>query len=176
VISPATTIPELAFIVCTALHNAGTTVILSGGGAATVYAPEANQSRDLDFIFELWSVTGSPSAWPLIGLGFCLIGQSYFHPNSPFTVEFPPGPLAIGEERITTWDTLHNDEQVLHILSPTDCVRDRLAWFLFNNDYSALEQALAVATRHRIDLDIVERWCLAEGEPDKFKIFADRLG
>lgn len=34
-IGPTTTLRELAFMVCTALHDAGTTAILSGGGAAS---------------------------------------------------------------------------------------------------------------------------------------------
>ena len=32
---------DVAFAVCTALHEAGYTVILTGGSAATFYAPEA---------------------------------------------------------------------------------------------------------------------------------------
>ncbi|MBX7131087.1 MAG: hypothetical protein K1X67_00260 [Fimbriimonadaceae bacterium] len=174
-IGPTTTLRELAFIVCSALHRAGTTAILSGGGAATVYAPEAYQSRDLDFIFEFWSTTDVPSAQPLLDLGFVLDGQSYAHPSTHLTVEFPTGPLAIGEELITTWDTLREGDRLLHILTATDCVRDRLAWFLFYRDFSALEQALAVASRHPVDLALIERWCIGSGESGKFQIFADRL-
>lgn len=173
-INPETTLRDLAFIVCSALHANGTTAILSGGGAATVYAPEAYQSRDLDFIFEFWSAF-EPSAQPLLDLGFTRNGQSYHHPETHLTVEFPTGPLAIGKEQITVWDTMCDGDRLLHILSPTDCVRDRLAWFLFNNDFSSLEQALAVAQLHPIDLVVIERWCRSEGEPQKFEIFADRL-
>ena len=50
-----TSLAELALIVCTALERVGQTAILTGGGAATFYAPEAYQSRDLDFVFEFWS-------------------------------------------------------------------------------------------------------------------------
>ena len=119
-INPATTLRELAFIVCTALDDKGTKAILSGGGAATVYAPEAYQSRDLDFIFEFSSVAGASSTQPLLNLGFFLNGQSYSHPQTHLTVEFPAGPLAIGDEQISTWDTLREGGRLLHILSPTD--------------------------------------------------------
>jgi hypothetical protein len=174
-IGPSTTLRDLAFIVCNALDDAGTKAILSGGGAATVYAPEAYQSNDLDFIFEYWSTVTRPSAQPLFDLGFVQQGQSYVHPRTPLIVEFPSGPLAIGDELITKWDTLRDGDLVLYILSPTDCVRDRLAWFLFNNDFSSLEQALAVAKHNPVDLDVIERWCAREGELGKYQTFADRL-
>lgn len=69
---------------------------------------------------------------------------------------------------------MREGEDLLHILEPTDCVRDRLAWFLFGNDYSALEQALAVAARHPIDFDLVERWCQVEGAGAKYEMFRRR--
>ena len=174
-IGPSMTLRELAFIVCNAMDAAGTKAILSGGGAAAVYAPEACQSNDLDFIFEFWSTVARPSAQPLFDLGFVQQGQSYIHSQTPYTVEFPTGPLAIGDELITEWDTLREGELVLYILRPTDCVRDRLAWFLFNNDFSSLEQALAVARHNPVDLDLIEHWCMREGEPGKYQTFADRL-
>ena len=80
----------------------------------------------------------------------------------------------IGEDAVTKWDTLREGDLRLHILSPTDCVRDRLAWFLFNNDFSALEQALAVAARHPIDLEAVGEWAEREGERSRYKVFEDR--
>jgi hypothetical protein len=174
-IGPNTTLPEFAFIVCTALPEAGTIAVLSGGGAATVYAPDAYQSRDLDFVLGFWSaLAGEPEA-PLTQLGFQGIGGTYHHPLTQFTVEFPAGPLAVGNETITHWSTLHEGARVLHILSPTDCVRDRLAWFMFSNDYSALDQALAVAKRHPVDLVAVRQWCKVEGELKKYEVFESRL-
>lgn len=175
-IDSKTSLRDLAFIVCTALAEAGETAVLTGGSAATVYAPEAYESQDLDFIFTQWSAIANPSAKPLLDLGFTLKGGAYVHSQSPFTLEFPPGPLAVGEEHITSWNTLREGDMVLHILSPTDCVRDRLAWFLFNNDYNSLEQALAVAKKQTINLLVVKRWCIAQGEGTKFKLFLNRLG
>ena len=51
----------------------------------------------------------------------------------------------------------------LKLLSPTDCVRDRLAGFIHfaNRDY--MDQAVLVATAHPIAWDRVERWCEGEG-------------
>ena len=174
-IEATTSLRELAFIVCTTLDRAGETAVLTGGSAATIYAPDAYQSKDLDFVFTFWSALSKRSAEPLIELGFSTKGSTYQHHLTPYTIDFPRGPLAVGEEQITHWDTLREGELILHILSPTDCVRDRLAWFLFGDDYSALEQALAVAGAQPIDLEVVQRWCAREGELSKFEIFRSRF-
>ncbi len=100
-ITAATSLRELAFIVCTALDRTGETAVLSGGGAATIYSSDAYQSRDLDFILGFWSSFGAAKQ-PLIDLGFEEKNGIYRHPSSIFTVEFPSGPLAIGAEMITT--------------------------------------------------------------------------
>lgn len=174
-ITLATTLDELAFIVCTAFHRAGECIILSGGGAATVYAPDAYQSRDLDFVLDFQKSFPGLSATPLWDLGFTQSGGSYTHPATPFLVEFMTEPPMVGQEDITAWDTMKRDDLVLHILSPTDCVRDRLAAFLWWNDFSALEQALAVTVRQEVDHKVVEEWCHREGKPDKYLIYRDRL-
>lgn len=174
-IGPDTSLTELAFIVGSALHHAGICAVLSGGSAAAVYAPMENQSRDLDFILGYWSAFGV-SAQCVTDLGFQERNGSYMHPGTSFTLEFPQGPLMIGSELITDWTTLRHDGMVLQILSPTDCVRDRLSWFLFYNsaDYSALEQALAVAGRHEIDLAMIRAWAAANGASDRYAIFEAR--
>lgn len=173
-ITAQTTPRELAFTVCSALHESGVTAVLTGGGAATVYAPESYQSRDLDFVL---SYHASPTSveQALLRLGFEGKAGSYRHPGTPLTLDFPAGPLAIGEEVVTDWATLYEDDLRLDLLTPTDCVRDRLAWFLFNNDYSSLEQALAVARAQRVDVGRIRDWAGREGESHKFAVFLSRL-
>ena len=48
--------------------------LLSGGGAATLYAPAAIQSYDLDFIITLFRKGGAPGA-ALEALGYRLAGH-----------------------------------------------------------------------------------------------------
>ncbi|MHB8635113.1 MAG: hypothetical protein ACYC96_01420 [Fimbriimonadaceae bacterium] len=67
-------------------------------------------------------------------------------------------------------------EFLLHILSPTDCVRDRLAGFLFwQNGFSALEQAVGVAMAVGANLEVIREWCRTEGKLDRFETFRARL-
>lgn len=174
-IHPDVTLEELAFIVCTTLEQNGILAVLTGGGAATVYAPNTNQSSDIDFVLSYSSTVPHSSPQPLLDLGFVQEGDHYKHDQTPFTIDFPSGPLAIGNELVHQWETLRRGELLLHLLSPTDCVRDRLAWFYFYDDQSALTQALAVAQSQPIDQDAVEKWSRAENELTKFEVFKTRL-
>ena len=170
-----TSLVDVAYAVCTALDRAGTTAVLTGGSAATFYAPDAYQSADLDFVITFNSRGDSEKA--LFALGYERRHDFYQHPESPFPLEFPSGPLSVGDDRITRWSTHERGDELLRVLSPTDCCRDRLAAFLHWNDFSSLEQALAVYRTQSlsIDLEIIEDWCTRERQPEKFELFVERI-
>ena len=174
-ITRQSTLVDVAYAVCTALDRAGYVAVMTGGSAATFHAPDAYQSKDIDFVITL---RGERADDVLASLGYALDGDYYVHRESLFPLEFLPGPLMVGDEQITAWDTHRRRREVVHVLTPFDSCRDRLAAFLFWNDFSALEQALAVARAKRdaIDLAAVERWCAREGNAEKFALFARRLG
>jgi hypothetical protein len=83
----------------------------------------------------------------------------------------------IGDDYVESWATHRRDNELLHILSATDSCRDRLAAFLFWNDFSGLDQALAVAFAQQelVALDEVRSWCEREGALEKYELFAARL-
>lgn len=174
-ITATSSLADVAFAVGTALDRVGITAVLSGGSAATFYAPDAYQSRDLDFVITLHGKGGQAA---LLGLGYRREADYYVHPDSPFPLEFPPGPLMVGDDHLTRWNTVRRDgDQVVHVLTPTDSCRDRLAAFLFWNDFSGLEQALAVCrARTDVDLDVVRDWCTRAGHAAKWELFARRGG
>jgi hypothetical protein len=173
VITEASSLTEVAFAVCTVLDAAGFTVVLTGGSAATFYAPDAYQSRDLDFVI---GFRGTGAEQALATIGYVPVDDHYEHAASPFPIEFPPGPLMIGDDHITSWKTVRRGQQVLHVLSPTDTCRDRLAQYLFWNDFAGLEQALFVvaARRAEVDFDAIRAWCAREGHEEKYELFARR--
>ena len=63
----------------------------------------------------------------------------------------------------------------VRIISPTDCVKDRLAWFYHSNDTECLEQAVLVARANEIDLAEVKRWSVAEGMAARYAQIKERL-
>jgi hypothetical protein len=173
-ISSTSTLRDVAFRVCTALEKAGYTAVMTGGSAATFYAPRAYVSDDIDFVLTLHSSGGDDA---LARLGYKRKHDFYVHPQSRFPLEFPPGPLAIGDDLVTKWKTVRRRGETLHVLTPTDSCRDRLASFLFWSDFNGLEQALAVcrAQGAKVNLRLVREWCARERQTEKFELFRSRL-
>jgi len=173
-ITAASSLVEVAFEVCTAMDGAGFTVVMTGGSAATYHAPDAYQSLDIDFVIHLAGDHGEDA---LRAIGYVRQGQHYAHQQSPFPIDFPKGPLAVGRDLVSTWLTDRRGKQLLHVLSPTDSCRDRLMQYFAWDDFSGLEQALAVATaqRDRVDLELIRDWSEREGSRAKYDLFVGRL-
>ena len=164
---------DVCFAVCTALDNVGTTVVLSGGSAATYYAPQAYQSRDADFVITMRGNAGA-NALVMNNLGYEQLGGTYVHNINRYTVEFPPGPLAIGNDLVENWETYRRGEEHLNVLTRTDCVRDRLAAYYFYGDVSALMAAVAVAKGGNVNYVALREWSKREGESLRFEDFQER--
>ena len=176
-IRKSSALPDVAFAVCTILKENEITGVLTGGSAATFYAPDFYQSRDLDFVITIATARGRKQAGAaLIGLGYRLAGQTYVHASNPFTVEFPPGPLAIGDDLVVKWNTVRRRSEILHVLTPTDCVRDRLLWFYLQpTDRSSLQAAVGVAKRKDVDIRAIAKWSRREGFVKRFHEFEAAL-
>jgi hypothetical protein len=183
ILTAESSLVDVSFAVCTVLDRAGTVAVLTGGSAATYYNPHYYQSMDADFVL---SVGPEPRMIheAMASLGFEAKSGMYVHSEIRFTVEFPRGPLSIGRDIITTWDTVRRKEELLHVTSVTDCVRDRFMHFWAWNDRSALEVALAVAKTHgsAFNVKTFQEWTASERvsdrsyQQDRVDEFLHRLG
>ena len=164
---------EVAALVCSTLARHGVEVVLSGGAVVSIYSDNAYESDDLDFIPTGLGRSLDPA---MRELGFRREADRYWkHLHTRFWLEFPSGPVAIGKRIVTEFAERETDAGSLRLLSPTDCVMDRLAAYYHWGDPQSLEQALAVAGRHRVDLGMIETWSRGEGADVKFRAFALRL-
>jgi len=161
---------ELAAYVCTHLDNRGIRVVLSGGGCVAIYASERYSSMDLDFIDRMLSTRRQLKA-ALAEIDFHEKDRYFTNPDTQFFLEFPTGPLAVGNETVAAIEELHLETGTLRLLSPSDCVKDRLAAFYHWNDRQCLQQAVWVALEQNIDWNEIERWSRQEGEMEKFELF-----
>lgn len=175
-IEPIDDLRAIAFKVCTALHRAGTTAVLTGGSAATVYAPEVHQSRDVDFITYVVR-DAADLRQAIVDLGYLPTGRIFAHPAVAITLDFPDQDIRIGSDVVDRYATLVDGDYVLHILTPTDCVRDRLASFFWFHDRSALRAACGVtrAKATQVDLATISDWATQEGVTEEFQEFLEKL-
>jgi hypothetical protein len=103
----------------------------------------------------------------------------FTHSDSQYTIDFPKGPLAVGNDYIRESDILKQGDLCLRILKRVDCVRDRLAHYYHWDDYTALNAAVGVAATglDAVDLAHIEAWTIRESAAfmDKFLEFRRRL-
>jgi len=165
---------EVAAWVWTHLEKNGIHCVLTGGACVSIYSSNTDQSLDIDFVENI-SSSRRQIRNALKAIGFEEEHRYFKHKETKFFIEFPAGPLSIGHEPVKDILTIQLSTGSLVLLSPTECIKDRLAAFYHWNDLQCLEQAFLVASQNTFDLKEVERWSLAENKISEFKIFRKRL-
>jgi hypothetical protein len=165
---------ELAAFISSYLRTHNIDVVLTGGGCVSIYSDNIYVSLDLDFIDNQFTKR-SKIREVLRKIGFEEQNRYFRHPETPFFIEFPAGPLSVGSEPVKEVVTQRFPTGELKVLSPTDCVKDRLAAFYHWNDRQSLDQAVLVAERNPIDLNEIERWSNVEGKLKAFQEIKGRL-
>ena len=160
-------IGEFGAFVASHLKKCGIEVVLTGGSCVTIYSKNSYMSFDLDFIGGQ-GADGKKIRAALQNIGFSEKGRYFMHPQSKYFVEFPAGPLAVGDEPVKEIVELEFITGRLRILSPTDCVKDRLSGYYHWQDLQCLEQAVMVAREHPIDINEIDRWSTHEGMHEEF--------
>lgn len=171
-------VEQLAALVCDTLENHGVSTVLTGGSCVSVWTNNEYASNDLDFIV-LGLASNERLARILGTIGFERKTSSprYFeNAQTHLVLEFPSGPLMVGDEQIRDEriDQRATDLGVLRLLSPTDCIKDRLAAYYYWNDEQCLDQALMVTGSHTVDWEDLKRWHEAEKLVDRFAEFRDK--
>ena len=164
---------QLGGLVCETLFAHGMDAVLSGGSCVSIWSNNAYVSDDLDMIIR-GMATRSRIARALADLGFTpdKSGSRYFtHPDIKLSLEFPSGPLMVGDEHVTDVETISTDHGTLKLLTPTDCVKDRMAGYLHWGDEQSFQQAVHVAKNQPVDWDSIAKWFAAEGYPGAFRRF-----
>lgn len=140
-----------------------------------VYTTNRYQSFDLDLIEPFRSTPLKVLAEILAELGFYRENRYFKHPDSEYWIEFPPGPISIGDEPVGEVVALELATGSLRLISATDCVKDGLAGYYHWNDLQCLEQARMVAQSNKIDLVEVKRWSVKEGKGEAFRQIEHQL-
>jgi len=165
---------ELGGYICDALILKDIQVVLSGGSCVEIYSRGEYTSYDLDLInqyneqFKNIKVT-------MYELGFTEYNRYFVHKDTELFVEFPSGPLGVGDAPIEDIAEIDTEAGVLRLLTPTDCIKDRLAAYYHWDDEQCLQQAVWVAEQNEFDLDSIKEWSIKESSEDKFIVFEDMI-
>lgn len=149
---------ETASIVYEILKAKGIEVVLTGGSCMEIYTHSNYSSYDLDFIANP-SIKSEQVKNAMIEAGFEKTKDRYFkHPDNDYYVEFPTGPVSLGNEEPKEHNELKTHVGTLKLLTPTNCVKDRLCAYLYHNGEECFSQAIAVAHKNEIDKENLLKW------------------
>lgn len=172
-ISPNTTREELVAIVVEGLRKHSIEAVLVGGSVVSIYTNNKYESCDLDFIAP---AAHKKIALAMAELGFEPKGKDFVHPQTSFTVEFPTGPIGIGDDQpVLPEGRMTVNGIVFSLLSPTQAVMDRLISFFVFNDRQCLDQARWIAEKHPINMHQVTAWAKRERHEEKLRVFLNLL-
>lgn len=168
------TVGELAAFICSHLQGHGINVVLSGGSCVSIFSQDRYVSSDLDFI-EYHTTKRKKLREVMAKIGFSEEHRYFKHEETSLIVEFPAGPPAVGNEPVQEIIELKFATGVLRLLSPTDCVKDRLTCYYHWEDLQCLAQAILVAQANEVDLQELARWSRHEGKETEFRQFRQNL-
>ncbi len=166
---------DFAINICDYLIKNKIDVVLSGGACVSIYTQNKYMSFDLDFVL-ISNEKQREIQGLLIDIGFFNDGMFFRHKDSEYFLHFVSPPLSIGDEPVKKIGQINRGGRKLCLLSPTDCVKDRLSAYYYWDDRQALEQAILVAKDHRINLSEIRRWSIKERQLEKHKRFVALLG
>ncbi len=165
---------ELAAYVCSALEKDGIETVLSGGSCVEIYSQGKYTSDDIDLI-DRFNGGHTQIKNVMIKLGFKEHNRYFVHEDTALFIEFPRGPLGVGDAPVNEIALKEEDTGILKLLTPTDCIKDRLAAYFHWDDLQSLEQAVWVAEENEFDMESVSVWAVNEKEIGKFEVFKGRL-
>ena len=156
-----TSIIKLAAIVAEHLARHGIDVVLVGGLAVEIYTDNLYLTKDIDMVNTNYQSPKKLNS-ALAELGFHKEGRIYVNDTTDITLEFPPGPLAVGNTLIPIDQITRVGDGQIPILSIEDVIRDRLAAYIHWGDRQSLVQALAMMLKHDIEPNAFQAFCTQE--------------
>jgi len=167
-------IKELGSLICSALKASNIHVVLSGGSCVEIYSRGEYTSWDLDLINQ-YNEQFKKIHTIMDGLGFKEHDRYFVHDETKYFIEFPSGPLGVGDAPVEEIAEIETEAGVLRLLTPTDCVKDRLAAYYHWDDEQCLQQAIWVAEQNEVNIEAIKKWSLQEKSEQKYLNFYNKL-
>ena len=165
---------ELAAYVQNHLKSREIDVVLSGGAVVGIYSKGDYVSNSIDLI-NIQFADRHKITSAMEEIGFKSVGRHFQHPDTLHYIEFPPGPLSLGQEKVIELNEISLETGILRALTPTDCVKDRLSHYFHWGDRQCLAQAKLVAANYKVDFESIRDWSHREGKGAAIEAFFDDL-
>lgn len=159
---------ELGAYICSALEKEGIETVLSGGCCVEIYSHGKYTSDDIDLIDRFNGGHRKIKA-VMERLGFREYNRYFVHDDTPLFIEFPRGPLGVGDAPVREIASRQSETGILKLLTPTDCIKDRLAAYYHWDDEQSLEQAVWVAESNAFEMMAIAEWSKGEKEMEIIK-------
>lgn len=163
-----TSIIDLAAIVAEHLHQQGIEVVLVGGLAVEIYTENLYLTQDIDMVNTNYQPAKRIHA-AMAEIGFLKQGRVYVNATTPISVEFPPGPLSVGDELIKMTARKMVADKCIPILTVEDVVKDRLAAYIHWHDKQSLIQATTILLKHRLSPPAFQQFLEREGAKAEYQ-------
>ncbi|MFO7981679.1 MAG: hypothetical protein R6V00_12745 [Candidatus Aminicenantes bacterium] len=165
---------DLAIFISDYLRKNDVKTILTGGACVSIYTNNKFKSYDIDFVL-IHDEKQRRIKELLEKIGFFQENRYFKHKDTKYFLDFLKPPPSVGNEPVKEINEITKGSRKLKLLSPTDCVKDRLAAFYHWNDRQGLEQAILVCLDNNVDFIEIERWSHNEGMDDKYKEFKKNI-
>ena len=162
------------------LEENGIGVTLVGGAVATIYSKGGYESGDLDMVFDSMFQDRSKFQKVLEEIGITKIDQRNFkHPDCLYSLEAKSPPIDIGhmasQGDIPEINKIKVNTNIIKILSPTDCIKDRLYKADEWDDDEAFDAALLVAKEAGFNKKKLKSFFELNNKMEIFEKFMDNL-
>lgn len=165
---------EIGGYICDALQAVNIDVVLSGGSCVEIYSQGTYTSKDLDFI-NRYNESKKLIKGVMLSLGFIQENRYFIHDDIEYLIEFPPGPLGVGDSPVNEINQIETETGVLRLLTATDCIKDRLAAYYHWGDEQSLQQAIWVAKKNTYNLHSIKNWSVSESMLQKYLKFLEGI-
>jgi hypothetical protein len=149
---------EIAALVSEHLRTRGFEVVVVGGSAVTIHAPQVYTSHDIDL-----AVTSGARRRALQKaleeIDFQASGRGFAHPDTPYTVDFVAETPSIDQHVITDFIEVRTPLGSVRTYRLEDALADRIAAFVHWNDRESLNVAerVVAAVPERLTLERLDR-------------------
>lgn len=167
-------VKEIIAVVQETLRKNGIDSTLVGGSCVELYSDGRYTSGDIDLVSDD-SLLDIGKALSEKGFKRKVKTRFFERSDCEYFLDFVQPPLAIGNAPVSKLSKFKTKMGVIKLLTPTDCVKDRLAAFFYWNDLQSLEQAVLVAKSNTLDYKSIENWSRKESNLKKYKVFRERV-